>query len=59
MKLLIKGLLLGFRKKLKLVGVGYRGYHLENFLVLKIGYSHEVFYFIPFDIKLICFKSRG
>ena len=56
----IIGVSKGYRKKLRLVGVGYKAHvNLTNTLVLKIGYNHEVLFPIPEDIKIICSKVKG
>ena len=56
---LILGVSKGYRCKLRLVGVGFRASIIENNLILKIGYSHEIKYEIPEDIKILCGKSKG
>lgn len=53
---MIHGVLYGYKKILKLVGVGYKA-HIDNTtLVLKLGYSHEIYYEIPKDIQIVCTK---
>lgn len=48
-------------KKIKLVGIGYKALvkniFNKNFLVLKLGYSHNIYFKIPFDITITCLKS--
>lgn len=56
---LILGVLKGYRRKLKLVGVGYRSVVKENKLFLKIGFSHEIIYNIPRDIIIQTSKLKG
>jgi large subunit ribosomal protein L6 len=56
---LIFGVVKGYRRKLRLVGVGFKALKRENNLVLKIGYSHEIVYKIPEDIKISCSKNKG
>jgi len=43
-----------FEKKLILVGVGYRSFIKENFLILNLGFSHEIKMLIPNDIYINC-----
>ena len=47
-------------KKLKFVGVGYRGFEVENFnyklLMLKLGYSHSIYFKTPKSLNIFCFK---
>lgn len=47
-------------KKLKLIGVGYRVFLLENFknklLRLKLGYSHNIYFKLPKNLTVFCLK---
>lgn len=47
-------------KKLKIVGVGYRGFDVENFekklLLFKLGYSHPLYFKIPIKLNMFCLK---
>lgn len=47
-------------KKLKLIGVGYRIFPVENFenqlLFLKVGYSHPIYIKIPAKTSITCLK---
>lgn len=47
-------------RKLKLVGVGYRAFPVENFedhlLLLKLGYSHPIYFKIPIKTNIFCLK---
>jgi large subunit ribosomal protein L6 len=53
------GLSKGYRRKLRLVGVGYRASISQDKLLLKVGFSHEVEYPIPSDVKITCAKVKG
>lgn len=48
-------------QKLKLVGIGYRVFENEDFkgklLLLKLGYSHSIYFKIPNKLKIFCLKS--
>lgn len=48
-------------KKIKLVGVGYRVLPVEEFnnqlLILRLGYSHPIYFKIPAQINTSCLKS--
>lgn len=48
-------------KKLRLVGIGYKVFiekFVNNqFLILKLGYSHNIYFKIPNNIKIECLKS--
>lgn len=49
---MVKGVSVGFEKKLILVGVGYRAQINGNVLNLSLGYSHSINYSIPTDINV-------
>lgn len=49
---MIKGVTLGFEKKLQLVGVGYRAQSTQNGLNLALGFSHSIDHVIPEGIKI-------
>lgn len=56
------GVLLGYRKQLNIVGIGYQA-SVENvdnlkYLVLKLGFSHQVRIRIPDYLEIICPKPR-
>ena len=48
-------------QKLKLIGVGYKVFPVSaadsNLLNFKLGYSHQIFFKIPSEIKITCLKS--
>jgi large subunit ribosomal protein L6 len=56
---IITGVSRGYRRKLRLVGVGYRASIVENKLALRVGFSHEVIYNIPEDVQILCSKVKG
>lgn len=47
-------------KKLKLIGVGYRAFDVENYdkqiLLFKLGYSHSIYFKIPKNLKIFSLK---
>jgi len=47
-------------KKLKLIGVGYRVFLLNNFqnklLQFKLGYSHDIYFKLPKNLVIFCLK---
>lgn len=47
-------------KKLKIVGVGYRTFDVENFenklLLFKLGYSHSLYFKTPKNLNTFCLK---
>jgi large subunit ribosomal protein L6 len=50
-----------FYKKLKLIGVGYRAFDVENFknklLLFKLGYSHSIYFKCSLKSKIFCLKN--
>jgi|TARA_B110000971_G_scaffold206017_1_gene228940 large subunit ribosomal protein L6 len=53
----IIGVSKGFKKKLNLVGIGYRAQIQKKILLMKLGFSHDVEFLIPEGIDAICPKS--
>lgn len=49
---IVKGLSEGFTIKLEVNGVGYKINIVGNILVLGLGYSHDINYAIPGDVKI-------
>ena len=47
-------------QKLKFVGVGYRAFPVENLegtlLLLRLGYSHPIYFRIPKELSIFCLK---
>lgn len=54
----IKGVLFGFKKKLKLEGIGYIANLNEKLLNLKLGFSHPIVIHIPLSIKIHIKKRK-
>lgn len=50
----IAGLVELFSKKVNLVGVGYKASVKGKDLVLQLGYSHDINFAIPSDVKIVC-----
>ncbi len=49
---MIKGVTLGFEKKLLIIGVGYKAQAAGNILNLNLGFSHPVVFPVPEGIKI-------
>ena len=52
----IIGVSQGFKKRLNLVGIGYRAQVKDKNLILKLGFSHDIEYKIPSELEVICPK---
>ena len=55
---IITGISLGFSKTLELNGTGYRASVSGKILKLQVGYSHDIDYDIPSDVKIECPKQN-
>ena len=55
----LTGLSSGFRRRLHLVGVGYKARLVEDRLELKIGCSHRCNIKIPQELKVFCLSSTS
>lgn len=53
---LIQGVNSDFTKKLEINGTGYRASIQDNSLILQLGYSHDIHYPIPKDVKIVAEK---
>lgn len=56
---MVKGVTDGFEKKLELVGVGYKASNQGNTLDLALGYSHNIIFEIPKELKLETLTEKG
>ena len=51
------GVTVGFEKKLELTGVGFRAMLKGNLLNLQLGFSHDISYEIPQEVKVTVEKN--
>ncbi|HEX2608704.1 MAG TPA: 50S ribosomal protein L6 [Flavisolibacter sp.] len=56
---LVKGVTEGYTKKLELVGVGFKAANTGNVLDLALGYSHNIIFEIPKEIKVATAQEKG
>jgi large subunit ribosomal protein L6 len=56
---MVNGVSKGFSKNLEIEGVGYRAAVQGKNLVLQLGYSHDVTFPIPSEIKIVCEKPTA
>ncbi|MBO9657977.1 MAG: 50S ribosomal protein L6 [Chitinophagaceae bacterium] len=56
---LVKGVTEGFTKKLELVGVGYKASNQGNLLDLSLGYSHNILFEVPSELKVATAQEKG
>ena len=53
----IIGVSIGYEKILELIGVGFRAMLRGEFLNLQLGFSHDITYKIPKDVKIVVEKN--
>ncbi len=56
---MVTGVSKGFTKSLEIEGVGYRAAVQGKNLVLQLGYSHDITFPIPSEIKITCEKPTS
>jgi large subunit ribosomal protein L6 len=56
---LVKGVTDGFKKDLELVGVGFKASHQGNILDLSLGYSHNIIFEVPKELKVNTVTEKG
>jgi large subunit ribosomal protein L6 len=56
---MVKGVTEGYEKKLELVGVGYKASNQGNLLDLALGYSHNIIFEIPKELKVVTSQEKG
>ena len=56
---LVKGVTEGYTKKLELIGVGFKAANTGNVLDLALGYSHNIIFEVPNEIKVATEQLKG
>src|SRR5688572_26147170 len=56
---LVKGVTEGYTKKLELVGVGFKAANSGNVLDLALGYSHNIIFEVPKELKVATAQEKG
>jgi large subunit ribosomal protein L6 len=56
---MVKGVTEGYSKKLELVGVGFKATNQGNLLDLSLGYSHNIVFEIPRELKITTATEKG
>ena len=56
---MVKGVTEGYSKKLELVGVGFKAANQGNVLDLALGYSHNIIFEIPKELKVTTSQEKG
>ena len=56
---LVKGVTEGYTKKLELIGVGFKAANTGNILDLALGYSHNIIFEVPSELKVATAQEKG
>ena len=56
---MVEGVSNGFKKEMELVGVGYKATVQNNVLELNLGYSHNIYFAVPEEIKVTAETEKG
>lgn len=56
---LIKGVTEGYERKLELIGVGFKATNAGNVLDLTLGYSHNIIFEVPKELKVGTAQEKG
>jgi large subunit ribosomal protein L6 len=56
---MVKGVTEGYTRKLELVGVGYKAANSGNVLDLALGYSHNIIFEVPKELKVLTAQEKG
>jgi large subunit ribosomal protein L6 len=56
---LVKGVTDGYKKELELVGVGFKAANQGNILDLALGYSHNIIFEVPKELKVATTTEKG
>jgi large subunit ribosomal protein L6 len=56
---MVTGVTTGYQKKLELVGVGFKASNQGNLLDLSLGYSHNIIFEVPKELKVVTSQEKG
>ena len=56
---MVEGVSQGYVKELEVNGVGYRAENKGQLLILTLGYSHPIYFFVPEEVKLETRSEKG
>lgn len=56
---LVKGVTEGYERKLELIGVGFKATSQGNLLDLSLGYSHNIVFEVPKELKVTTVTEKG
>lgn len=56
---MVKGVADGYKRQLELIGVGFKASNQGNLLDLALGYSHNIIFEIPKELKVTTAQEKG
>jgi large subunit ribosomal protein L6 len=56
---MVRGVTEGYKRELELIGVGFKASNQGNLLDLALGYSHNIIFEIPKELKLVTAQEKG
>ncbi len=56
---MVKGVTTGYEKKLELIGVGFKAANQGNVLDLTLGFSHNIIFEVPKELKVATQQEKG
>jgi large subunit ribosomal protein L6 len=56
---MVKGVTEGYKKNLELIGVGFKASNQGNVLDLSLGYSHNIVFEVPKEVKVATAQEKG
>jgi large subunit ribosomal protein L6 len=56
---MVKGVTEGYTRKLELIGVGFKAANQGNLLDLSLGYSHNIIFEVPKELKVATAQEKG
>jgi large subunit ribosomal protein L6 len=56
---MVKGVTEGYKRELELIGVGFKASNQGNLLDLALGFSHNIIFEIPNELKLATAQEKG
>jgi large subunit ribosomal protein L6 len=56
---MVKGVTEGYKRQLELIGVGFKASNQGNLLDLALGYSHNIVFEIPKELKVATSQEKG
>lgn len=56
---MVTGVTVGYKKEMELVGVGFKAVNQGNVLDLALGYSHNIVFVVPQELKVSTLTEKG